>query len=360
MKNWKLILGILLVAGAAGFAAYYQFAGPGGTAKKHISVNIRFGSEKKGLLSDVKFQEIMKSRYGITINGTKMGSLEMSEGAMDNLDGLWPSSELAAELFKNRHPEIQPRTANIFNTPIVLYSWPEITEALIKQGVVEKREDVFYVINMKKLLDLHMRGSSWRDLGLPRQNGQVNIIATDPTKSNSGFLMAGLIAVILNDGAMVGSADLSQHLPEIKKMFAEMGFLEHSTGVLFDKYIKQGQGAFPLVAGYESLIIEFYTAYPSYQDTIKKLVRTLVPEPTVWSDHPFIALTENGQALLDALQDPEIQALAWERYGFRSGVMGINNDPAILKEIGLPPTIDTVTRMPPPPVMESMLEALRY
>ena len=64
--------------------------------------------------------------------------------------------------------------------------------------------------------------------------------------------------------------------------------------VLNRKYIKQGQGAFPLISGYENLIIEFYRTYPDYRETIERKLRVLIPEPTVWSGHPFIALTSKG------------------------------------------------------------------
>jgi hypothetical protein len=78
----------------------------------------------------------------------------------------------------------------------------------------------------------------------------------------------------------------------------------------------------------------------------------LVPEPTVWSSHPYISLTDNGQLLLEALQDEKIQQIAWQKYGFRSGIMGVDNDPRILKEIHLPERIDSVTSLPVPDVMK--------
>ncbi|MBF0241850.1 MAG: hypothetical protein HQK64_05145 [Desulfamplus sp.] len=89
------------------------------------------------------------------------------------------------------------------------------------------------------------------------------------------------------------------------------------------------------------------------------MTRVLIPEPTVWSEHPFIALTKGGQALLVALQDPEIQDIAWKRFGFRSGAMGVNNDPGILKEVGLPEQISSVIPLPSPKMMDKIVEALR-
>lgn len=363
MNKGKLLIGVLLLAAAAMLAWYFgtrQDKGPdagAGHDSTPVTVNIRYGSEKKGLLHDPQFQELLRERYGITVNGVKMGSLEMSEGSLDGVDGAWPSSELASLVFKERHPGVVRKQQNIFNTPIVFYSWPEVTEALMAQGIVERRENLYFVVDTGKLLQLVQQARPWKELGLKRQNGAVNVQSTDPTKSNSGFLMAGLMAVILN-GGMVDEDALPALLPQLEEVYKRMGYQENSTGILFDKYIKQGQGAFPLIAAYESLLIEFYQAYENYQEQIKKLVRVLIPEPTVWSEHPYLALTQNGERLLEALQDPDVQKLAWRQYGFRSGVMGIDNDPAILKEIGLPERIESVTPLPSPEVMDAILQAL--
>jgi hypothetical protein len=367
MKGAKLIAGLLLVI-AAGAAAWWL--GPGGDqpasgpeSKPEASgpvrvVKIYFGSEKKGLLADPDFQTILRDRYRLEVDGAKMGSLEMATGPVDAVDGIWPSSELAALVFKDRHPDVRYKSHNAFSTPIVFYSWPEIIQALIEAGVVEKRDNAYYVVKMKGYLDMVVAKTPWSDLGLPRQNGYVDIHSTDPRKSNSGFLLAGLMMVILNNGEVVAPDAAGPYLETIKEVYTRMGYLENSTGTLFDKYVKQGQGAFPLISAYESLIIEFYRAYPDYRSQIRERMRVLIPEPTVWSEHPFIALNDKGEALLEALGDPEVQKIAWDRYGFRSGVMGIDHDPAILEEIGLPDRIEVVAPLPSPEVMDMVLEVL--
>ena len=362
MKSWKLILGIIIMLAAVGAVLWSTMTGGGPKAVistgPAVTVKIFYGSEKKGLLADGEFQKILKDKYNLQVDGVKMGSLEMAKTDTAGVDGLWPSSELAALVFKNSRPGRNYKSHNIFNTPIVLYSWPEVVEALIHEGVVEHRQQVYYVVNMPKYLQMILDRRTWKSIGLPRQNGLVGIHSTDPRKSNSGFLMAGLLTMILNQGEMVDQSNIDRHLETIKNIYQRLGFLENSTGTLFDKYVKQGQGAFPIVSAYENLIIEFYRAYPDYRTQIRERMRTLIPEPTVWSEHPFIALTQNGEALMTALLDPDIQKLAWDKYGFRSGVLGIENDPAILTEIGLPATIDVVTPLPAPEVMDRIMGAL--
>jgi hypothetical protein len=62
--------------------------------------------------------------------------------------------------------------------------------------------------------------------------------------------------------------------------------------------------------------------------------------------------------LLEALQDPDIQQLAWERHGFRSGLMGVQNSTKKLKVVGIPETIDSVIPLPPFTVMQKIIEKL--
>ena len=52
----------------------------------------------------------------------------------------------------------------------------------------------------------------------------------------------------------------------------------------------------------------------------------MYPTPTVWSSHVYIALDEAGTAGIDALLDDDIQRLAWEKHGFRTGVYDTPTD----------------------------------
>ena len=202
----------------------------------------------------------------------------------------------------------------------------------------------------------------WADLGLPQLYGAIKVMATDPAKSNSGNSFAGLLANLMNNGEVVTISDtarLATLLPRVQTLFARMGFLEHSSGVLWDKFISQGAGAYPVIVGYENQLVEYSVAHPEALELLRQKVRTLYPIPTVWSSHPFIALTANGVRLLEALQDPMLQRLAWERHGFRSGLRGTQNDLKALKVIGLPTSIEAVIAMPAAAVMTRVLETVR-
>jgi len=358
MHQWKLLLLLAFVFVASVFALlWYSDLQKKGVAEREIeSVHILYGNEKKGLLNDPEFQRILRKKHGVVIKGNRMERLKLPKEVPYGIDALWPSGGWAALMFRQQHPNLQHKIYNIFSTPIVFCSWPEVTDILIRQGVVEKRKNLYFAADMKKLLK--MGNQTWESKRLPQQKGRITVISADPRGDNAGFLTIGLAAVALNDGNKVDEKGISRHLPELRNICNQMISPEISAYTLFNRYIKQGQGAFPLISVCENQIIEFYQTYPKYQDKIRKHVRVLLPEPTVLSEHPFIALTEKGEMLLTALQDPDVQKLAWQKYGFRSGVADIDNDSAILQEIGLSGQIESFTPLPSPEAMEKIIEVL--
>lgn len=358
MHQWKLLLLLAFVFTASVFALlWYSNLQKKGVAEREIeSIHILYGNEKKELLKDPEFQKILRKKHGIVIKGDRMEGVKLPEEPPKGIDALWPSGEWSALMFRQQNPNLQYKIHNIFSSPIVFFSWPEVTDVLIRQGVVQKRKNLYFASDMKKLLD--MGNQTWESVRLPQQKGRITVRSADPRESNAGFLTIGLAAVALNDGNEMDEKEIRPHLPELRNICNQMISPETSADTLFNRYIKQGQGAFPLISAYENQIIECYKTYPKYQDKIRKQVRVLLPEPTVLSEHPLIALTEKGEMLLTALQDPDVQKLAWQKYGFRSGVADIDSGSDVLEEIGLSGKIESLTRLPSLEVMDTIMEAL--
>ena len=105
-------------------------------------------------------------------------------------------------------------------------------------------------------------------------------------------------------------------------------------------------------------MIEF--AIENYSDwsMVKDQVAVLYPEPTVWSSHPLIALNENGAKLIEAMQDEEIQKIAWEKHGFRTGVNGTINT-QVEGFYGIPKNINAVIQMPNPDIMQKIMDGIK-
>ena len=358
----RKILGVLILAVIVlGGAAYQIFIrGDRDSAdilgRRGVVVSGYIGSEKSNLLDDPKVVAALLKSGGLKTDYQKAGSIEMLDLDFAGKDFLWPSSQVALELYKLRGGT--GKSAILLNSPIVLYSWDIVVDALTTVGIAEQRGDVYFIQDLPALIRLVLDGTPWSRIGLDRLYGKVTVISTDPNKSNSGSMFAGLVANLLA-GDVVTERSLPEVLPSVVVFFEKLGLMENSTGILFERYVTQGVGSYPIIVGYENQLVEFALGNPEIWKTLKDRMRILYPLPTVWSSHPMIALTDRGSRLIEAASEPKFQALAWEQHGFRSGIPGIQNDPAIFKIAGIPQSIDQVMPMPAPAVVERILAGIR-
>ncbi len=327
---------------------------PGGSQSASINVSGAVGGEKLGFLTDPQVIDILQKKYGLTVDADKEGSIDMVKGSVAGRDFLWPSSQVALELYKERGGKML-KSQTIFSSPIVLYSWTPVTQALVRAHVVQKIAGVDYVTDFPKLIAMINAGTPWKAIGLPDLYGHMSVRSTDPNKSNSGMMFAGLLANTAA-GDVATDASLARSMPTVKAFFDRLGYMEGSSGDIFDQFITQGEGENPLMVGYENQLPEYTLAHSDYRAMIQQQITILYPRPTVWSDHPIIALTPNGLKLLSALQtDSDLRRLAWTRHGFRTG---LQNDPAALQVTGIPATISNVVPMPRPEVVNRLLGAI--
>lgn len=361
-------LGLIILLAVAAAAAFFMFgkekvaslSGGGSPAANEslVVVTGRAGSEKINFLQSEKVQEQLADQ-GLKVAVRKAGSVEMVQEAASDDDFLWPASQINVESFKSSTSGTRfQQSADIFNSPIVLYSWDIVTDALIKAGIVQHREGVNYIVDLPKLLELVKAKKQWKEIGLAQLYGSLIIRTTDPSKSNSGSMFAALTANTLNNGEVVTAESVDSVLPQVKDLYARLGYMEQSSSDLFEKFLQQGVGAYPMIVGYENQLVEYSLLHKEHIELLKAKVRILYPVPTVWASHPLIAMNDKGKKLLAALKEPKIQKLAWEQHGFRSGLMGVENDPSVLEVIGLPKSIDAVMPMPSAAVMDKITRQL--
>lgn len=360
-----IIAAALLVVAVAAVVAFKQFSGTAGSpltiGLQPITVSGYYGGEKEEFLNNPDVQKILLDKYKITVNARKAGSVAMVRDTVLTAqdDFLWPSSQVSLAIYRQRGGQVAG-SDNIFNSPMVIYTWSEIADFLIKINVVQKRGDVFYITDMPKLVQMISDGTKWKDAGFDKVGGnaRIGIRTSDPRFSNSGFIFAGLLSSTLNNGDIPDDATIDALMPKLTSVFTRLGFMEQSSKDLFQGYLTTGMGARPMIAGYESQLVEFVLQNPASKDEIVRTRRVLYSEPTVWSSHPFIARTANGKRLLEALKDPELQELGWKQHGFRSGLPNVVNDIKALGMSGMPKNIDNVVEMPSPTVMEKILIGL--
>jgi hypothetical protein len=325
--------------------------------RERVDVAIFFGGEKSALLANPEVARILDDRYKITLDATKAGSIEMVT-TLDTTgkDCLWPSNMVAVELARAAGKPVKG-DETIFNSPIVFYAWDEVAQALTDKGAV-RNEGGMLLANVDALGTLISEGARWQeDLGL-NIYGPFKVFSTHPAKSNSGNIWSGLLATVFNGGSPPTEADMATVLPRVTAYFEAMGHMESSSGDIFENFLKQGMGARPIIVGYENQLVEFLTENEQYAELIREKIRVIYPEPTIFASHPLISLTSDCDRLEEALVDPDVQALAWGQHGFRTGLIGVENDPAEIEVATLPETVALVVPMPVAKVMEQIIAAV--
>lgn len=348
----KLIGAVILIVVIACAAGYYFY----GKSTDITVINGYLGGEKIGIMEDKQIADILAKKYHIAFEYSRAGSLDMVTADQTGRNYLFPSSRTALEYYKEQHGE-PVSDEIIFNTPIVLYSHKAVAEALMTDGTVTLSEGVYYA-DMKKLTDKITSGVTWAETGLPELYGNVSVDTTDPVRSNSGNMFAALLANVLCGGKTADEESVKEIMPQLKEIFAELGYMETSSSDLFNQFIRTGIGAKPVIAGYENQLLEYAAENPEQYSKLADDIIIIYPTPTLWSTHIYIALDETGKQGAEALCDEKIQQLAWEKHGFRTSGCDISSEGGEGKVNGIAPQLNAVINMPDYKVMKLIMEEL--
>jgi hypothetical protein len=363
----RAILGGGLVAASAAATGGYVFlrghpeiAGPLGEPKRLFGFA---GGEKEGFLTNARVRSLLERRFGLVLDARRAGSVEMvrERTLLDQKPQfLWPSSSVLVEVARTSGVKIS-RDQVIFNSPIVLYSWDRIADGLVKAGFAEPAGGPRYFVDLSKLLKAIIAGESWATLGVTDLFGRARVVSTDPNRSNSGFMFAGLCASLLS-GDVVMLDTLGRIDGDVATVFKRMGFKPPSSGKLFDDYIAGGAGAQPLIVGYENQLVEWVLQDAERWKRVEANAPAkpviLYPRPTVFSAHPLISINREADDLVDALTNEAVLELAWEDHGFRGPLGSIGKARNPLLQSRLIDRVDAVLPMPDAPVMMALLDRL--
>ncbi len=352
----------LSVVGTGGYFAVKDRPELQGIFGKRTNLFGFIGGEKQALLED---EEMVKALggWGLKLDARVAGSVEMvREQALlsQNPQFLWPSSSIMVDLARQSGVAVR-KDQVILNSPMVVYSWEPVAEGLMKAGLVKQDANGIHQLDLKALLDAVIAGKQWADVSVPELFGRIRIVSTDPNRSNSGFMFAGLV-LSLFAGDVATMDDLAKYGDSAEAIFRAMGLKSSSSGKLFDQYLAGGVGAEPMVVGYENQLVEWILADPARWAKIAGSNATkpvvLYPTPTAYSAHPLITIDPASDRLLDALLSDQLQQLAWNKHGFR-GPLGALPGEASGPIAGLlPAEIDAVLPIPAADVMLALIAKL--
>lgn len=327
------------------------------------------GGGKENFLADPEVLKILHDKYNIDLKVDNWSNNKLIKDPLETKDKqgydfVFFSDERFYEYYKK--PAAADEAARlkvlksqiVLSTPIVIYSWDTICDTLMSKGIVSKVGDTYYIEDIPQILSYIESNTKWSDIGIKDIYGKINIASTDPVTSSPGTTYYGLLASIMNEG-YVDESNINSVLPKLKDFYRLSGFMNNTPADLFDLYLRMGKGAYPMIVDYEKSMIDFANGNPDGYEKVKDKVRILYPNPTIWNSHCIMSFTEEGSKYIEALSDPEIQKIAWERYGFRTGVVGGQYDVKSVPVSGIPQEITSVTRGLQKEIYDKIIETLK-
>ena len=315
------------------------------------TVYVATGGGKENFLADEEVNKIMKKKYGLNVIYDSWSNGKLIKNPLVREDGtkydvmfcsdqrFYDYYKLAPDTTKGESARYTVQKGGLtLNTPIVIYSWDTVVDALIEQKIVTEKDGVYYITDMPKLISYILEGKKWKDIGVDMLYGSINIDSTDPVTSSPGATYYGLLLSIMCDGEITDEA-VAENLPKLKEFYTKSGYMNNTPADLFELYLKTGVGGKPMIVDYEKSVIDFANSNPDGWEQVKDKMRILYPTPTIWNSHCIASFDETGDEYYEAYEDKEIQQIAWSKYGFRTGVTGGNYDVTQVNVKGIPQSI---------------------
>jgi hypothetical protein len=319
------------------------------------AVNGYLGGEKISLFDDEEFKQLA-SDANLSVQYRKAGSLAMMDADQTGMDYLFPSSRSAVEYGASKGVKSADQDI-VFNSPIVVYTYRDVADAMVGSGIMSKDGDV-YRLDTGAAVQAMVDNKTWQDLGWADGYGQFRIDSTDPTKSNSGNEWAALVATMLNGGQPATADSVQRDADKIRTIFQKSGWMETSSEDSFKQFLTLGEGSKPMMVGYESQVLDLAANQPNIYTQAKDELVVAYLTPTVWSTHVIMPLDENGVKLRDFLKSDGVQKLAWEKHGFRTASYTGTDS---VSRFNVPGTVDKITsvvELPDTNAMNRLIEVL--
>ncbi|MEU8800401.1 hypothetical protein [Spirillospora sp. NPDC048819] len=294
-------------------------------------------ASKQDFFNDEEVQRLLRKheiRVEVTARGSSEVAFEVLNQETQRYDFAFPSGQPAADLIKNerRSRGLHTATTRLFTSPIVLASYREYAETLVRNGAADRHSGgpggaLYYTLDTAKFIELGKRGKTWNDLGIDRYtnpdgssitNGNRVLVHTPGVcRSNSGATYLGLAAFVENGGEPAQTeAEVDRIAGEIQPLFTASGMPESKP---WRSYITpEGKSQGPIVVVYEHQYFAYQQSHRSRTGRVDTGRVLLYPKQEFQTDPEYISLKPGAGDRLGTLlhTDPELRRRMMQ-LGFR-------------------------------------------
>jgi hypothetical protein len=318
------------------------------------------GSEKKPLFEDPEVRAIF-AESGFDVQITTAGSRQIATTVdLTGVDFVFPSSAPAAEKIKRETGASSVYAP--FYSPMAIATFTPIAELLQAAGIASQDASGTWHLDMAAYLAAAEAGTRWNELPGAAESypssRNVLISSTDIRQSNSAAMYLSMASYVANGNEIVSSPDAEANvIDRMAQLFLEQGFSASSSEAPFEDYLSQGIGSKPMVMVYEAQFLGRQMSTTGRSGITSDML-LMYPEPTVFSKHTVVPLTDNGERIGQLLvDDPRLARLA-ARYGFRPADAALFAETLEANGLAVPPAPIDVIEPPSYEALESMISAI--
>ena len=169
-KVLGLIIFAVLVIVIIGIGYFNKIKGNG------INLNLKnvyvaTGGGKEDFIADEEVVKIMQKEYKLNVVYDNWSNGKLIKNPLVRKDGSKYDAMFCSDQRFYDYYKLAPNTEKgeakrynvlngglTLNTPIVIYSWDEVVDALEKEKIVTKKDNVYYITDMNKLLTYILEG----------------------------------------------------------------------------------------------------------------------------------------------------------------------------------------------------------
>ncbi|WP_053735050.1 hypothetical protein [Nocardia sp. NRRL S-836] len=159
-------------------------------------------ASKREFFQDEQVKRLLMER-GYQVHVTPIGSRDLANAPdLDSYHFVFPSGHVANEQVKARRTGKYAVPFRPFFTPVVLATFREYAEALVRAGAATPHDQgaapLYYDLDLGRFMDVVRKQERWSDHGVNNGN-RVIAQSPDPCKAYSGAALVGFLAAAIDD-----------------------------------------------------------------------------------------------------------------------------------------------------------------